>query len=92
MWFKPDIVCGDIKYIYCHYCGEAIYSKHITKDHKIPVSKGGTDEASNIVPACRACNTDKGDSDYLEYITKRLKSGRLSMVARKAFEEIKKGA
>ena len=29
-------------------------------DHVIPVAKGGTDDPSNLVPACGPCNRAKG--------------------------------
>lgn len=40
----------------CAYCGE---EKRLTRDHKIPVSKGGSDYINNIVPACSSCNSKK---------------------------------
>lgn len=44
----------------CAYCG-AQHDLHI--DHFIPLAKGGTHAASNLVPACSACNSSKCDSD-----------------------------
>lgn len=41
----------------CAYCGER---KPLTQDHVLPISKGGQHTASNIVPACRSCNSSKG--------------------------------
>ena len=57
----------------CHYCkqtGDAQYGPdgrpwHI--DHLIPVSRGGTDEPSNLVVACATCNIDKGTMTAGEY-------------------------
>lgn len=40
----------------CAYCGE---KKALTKDHVVPVSKGGEHTAANIVPACQSCNSRK---------------------------------
>lgn len=40
----------------CAYCGK---SKKLTKDHIIPLSKGGTDYIENIQPLCRNCNSKK---------------------------------
>ncbi len=37
----------------CHYCGQEAN----TVDHLIPISKGGTDEASNMVACCTQCNS-----------------------------------
>ncbi len=42
----------------CAYCGEK--PKNLTMDHVIPISKGGPHTLSNIVPACKTCNTAKG--------------------------------
>lgn len=41
----------------CVYCGEK--PKRLTQDHLIPLSKGGDHTASNIVPACKPCNSRK---------------------------------
>jgi 5-methylcytosine-specific restriction endonuclease McrA len=44
----------------CMYCGGQFRNHQLTRDHVIPMSKGGTDRWSNVVSACRACNTRKG--------------------------------
>ena len=44
-------------YFTCHYCGQEAN----TVDHLIPISKGGTDEATNMVAACNPCNSGKRD-------------------------------
>jgi 5-methylcytosine-specific restriction endonuclease McrA len=43
----------------CFYCGVKLNRKTLTKDHRKPLSKGGSDFARNLVPACKACNSGK---------------------------------
>lgn len=51
----------------CYYCGKLrrpfangpTRRLDITIDHIVPISRGGTDELDNLVPACRACNSAK---------------------------------
>ena len=49
-----------IKLVYGHRCAYCGQRKRLTQDHVVPVSKGGPHTASNIVPACRSCNSSKG--------------------------------
>ena len=44
----------------CLYCGDQFADHHLTRDHVIPLSRGGLDRWSNVVSACRSCNTRKG--------------------------------
>lgn len=48
---------GDYDYR-CAYCW---LRQPLTQDHIVPLSKGGNHHASNIVPACKPCNSIKGD-------------------------------
>jgi 5-methylcytosine-specific restriction endonuclease McrA len=50
----------------CAYCGRKLKSKDLTKDHILPVCKGGAHAKSNIVPACRSCNARKGKGEVLK--------------------------
>ena len=46
----------------CAYCGcEFTLFNRETKDHVIPISKGGHNIKENIVPACRRCNSKKSN-------------------------------
>jgi Restriction endonuclease len=45
----------------CMYCGGQFRESALTRDHVIPFSRGGTDRWSNVVTACRSCNTRKGN-------------------------------
>jgi 5-methylcytosine-specific restriction endonuclease McrA len=41
---------------HCAYCGS---TERIEADHRIPLNRGGSNEISNILPACRHCNRRK---------------------------------
>jgi len=43
----------------CAYCG--ICADRIEQDHVLPISRGGNHTLSNIVPACKRCNSRKKD-------------------------------
>jgi 5-methylcytosine-specific restriction endonuclease McrA len=42
----------------CAYCGRE--GDGLTPDHVVPLSRGGNNSLSNIVPACGPCNLSKG--------------------------------
>jgi 5-methylcytosine-specific restriction endonuclease McrA len=49
----------------CQYCGrgqsELKPREALTRDHVIPISRGGTNEWTNVVTACSSCNLRKAD-------------------------------
>jgi hypothetical protein len=46
----------------CHYCPEKLNFETITIDHRIPLSRGGSNYFDNLVGACKKCNTEKGSN------------------------------
>ena len=50
----------------CVYCGQK--PTKLTMDHITPLVKGGAHTKSNIVPACRSCNSKKRDRNVLKPI------------------------
>lgn len=45
----------------CQYCDIRFKTNELTFDHVIPRSRGGQSSWDNIVTACKACNTRKGN-------------------------------
>jgi hypothetical protein len=43
----------------CLYCGDRFSRGELTRDHVLPVSRGGSDRWENVVAACRRCNWQK---------------------------------
>ncbi|MEO8460773.1 MAG: HNH endonuclease [Dokdonella sp.] len=45
----------------CLYCGNHYHRGDLTRDHVLPLSKGGRDHWENVVTACLHCNVRKGN-------------------------------
>ncbi|MDH3455206.1 MAG: HNH endonuclease [Gemmatimonadota bacterium] len=49
----------------CQFCArgerELGFRECLTRDHIVPLSRGGTNDWSNVVTACSTCNTRKGN-------------------------------
>lgn len=58
---------------HCTYCGVEMVKyhedsrRHPTRDHDIPLGRGGLNVLANIVMACRLCNQEKGILTGEEY-------------------------
>ena len=68
-WIRPDKRLG----IYlrdalaCVWCGLGVEEEPLTLDHLKPCSKGGNNEADNLVSSCRRCNSSRGDREVIEF-------------------------
>lgn len=54
----------------CCICGKKIDFLDMTIDHKIPLSKGGTNEMSNLQLSCEPCNRIKNSMTMPELAEK----------------------
>jgi len=45
----------------CLYCGSSFLARDLSRDHVIPISRGGLDVWTNVVTACKRCNAHKGN-------------------------------
>lgn len=59
----------------CYYCEADFGDTAVEKDHRTPLSKGGTNDASNVVYACRTCNRDKGSKLASDFFAWRRSEG-----------------
>lgn len=52
----------------CAYCEQKFDRGFLQIDHIIPISKGGSNDTTNLVTACCKCNNEKSAKDIFEYI------------------------
>lgn len=57
----------------CAFCGER--AGNLTREHVIPLSRGGDHSIGNIVPACWPCNSSKRASTLTEWKRRLLRQG-----------------
>jgi hypothetical protein len=64
----------------CAYCGHRLRERELSRDHIVPLSRGGEDRWMNVVTACRSCNSRKDNRTpeaarmpllYLPYVPNR---------------------
>jgi len=51
----------------CGYCGKQHGDEKLTRDHIVPVSKGGENTWMNCVTACYRCNCEKDDKSLKDF-------------------------
>ena len=56
----------------CLYCGDKFSGAQLTRDHVLPLSRGGKDNWENVVTACYRCNNQKGSKTPEEWGGKKL--------------------
>lgn len=63
VWFE---ICQEHSWE-CYLCGITLDLSTAQIEHRIPLSRGGTNERYNIAPACDRCNARKGIRTEKEY-------------------------
>ena len=53
-WWQNRLALGC-----CHWCGGSFTATELTMDHIVPLSRGGKATKSNVVTACKQCNSNK---------------------------------
>ena len=51
----------------CGYCGEELDADNFTIDHIQATDNDGGNEIENLMPACKTCNSRKGNLDLTDY-------------------------
>ncbi len=54
----------------CYICGKPVLPACFEIEHKIPLSKGGTNDISNLYTACHICNTMKNSMSFEDFLHK----------------------
>ncbi len=62
-WWKQELAKGT-----CYYCSQSFPKELLTMDHKVPVARGGKTSKSNVVVACKSCNTNKAHLTPAEFV------------------------
>ena len=69
---KDWIICKEFFEYNCAYCGmpeeyhKEIFSQQLHKDHADP---NGNNEISNCLPSCKICNSEKHDTNLVDWYT-----------------------
>lgn len=67
----------------CQYCNTPPARMHLTMDHVLPISKGGTTCWENIVTACNDCNSRKGNRTDIKPLHKPYRPGYWELVRKR---------
>lgn len=71
----------------CRYCGAAAADAKLHVDHRMPVSRGGTDDFSNLVTACADCNLGKHAFLPIREISRQRELALAALIFQKSCEK-----
>lgn len=58
----------------CYLCRKPLTFDTVAIEHRIPLSRGGTNWPANLAPSCRSCNSKKCNKTEIEYRAELKKS------------------
>jgi 5-methylcytosine-specific restriction endonuclease McrA len=61
---------AQLEALFASYSGLCVYCdrRATTVDHVVPLAAGGSNDISNLVPACGSCNSSKGDTPLVVWL------------------------
>ena len=68
IWWKNKLTKG-----ICYLCNQKFEKSQITMEHLVPLARGGYSIKSNIVAACKNCNSTKKYETIVETRLKQIK-------------------
>jgi 5-methylcytosine-specific restriction endonuclease McrA len=71
--FAKEFVASN-KNAKCIYCNTKLTPENATTDHIIPISNGGNNSQVNLIVCCDKCNSDRGNSNFYDYLKLKNKS------------------
>lgn len=63
---KERVLTGEA--IKCIYCDGRLTKENATAEHILPVASGGNNCQVNLIVCCLACNNERGDANFYEYL------------------------
>lgn len=60
----------------CIYCHTKLTQENATSDHIVPISNGGNNCQVNLIVCCSSCNTERGNTNFIEFIKNKNKRYR----------------
>ena len=92
-WIRKDLRLA----IYMRDHGRCVYcesSEALTLDHLRPVSRGGGNHPRNLVTACSACNSERGDKPWRKYALTHSKQAveRVERFRRRSVKQLRMAA
>jgi 5-methylcytosine-specific restriction endonuclease McrA len=78
---KDVLALADQQNHRCYYCGASFFINgtleyYFEIEHKIPISRGGSNDITNVALACRECNARKGIQTEAEFMGIMMTSSR----------------